>query len=118
MATVLVVEDERDIREIVAEALTDEGYQVIGACDGAEALDKLRACHPAVVLLDLMMPRMNGWQFRAAQRQDPDPGVSRVPVIVLSALGRVADLDAAEYLQKPFELEQLLSAVRHQVHHA
>jgi DNA-binding response OmpR family regulator len=114
MATVLVVEDELDIREIVAEALTDEGYQVIGACDGVDALEKLRACHPAVVLLDLMMPRMNGWQFRAAQRQDPE--VSRVPVIVLSALGHVADLDAAEYLQKPFDLDRLLSAVRHQVH--
>ncbi len=115
MATVLVVEDERDIREVVAEALADEGYEVIGASDGAEALEKLHACHPTVVLLDLMMPRMNGWEFRAAQRQDPDPEVARVPVIVLSALGRVPDLEAAEYIQKPCDLERLLSAVRHQV---
>jgi two-component system, OmpR family, alkaline phosphatase synthesis response regulator PhoP len=116
MATVLIVEDERDLREVVAEALSEAGYQVVDASDGAEALDKLRACHPSVVLLDLMMPRMNGWQFRAAQQQDPE--VSRIPVIVISALGWVADLDAAEFLQKPFELDRLLTAVRHQVHDA
>ena len=111
MATVLVVEDEPDIRETVVEVLSEEGYDVVGASDGNEALEKLHAYHPAVVLLDLMMPGMDGWQFRAAQRGDPE--VSRIPVIVVSALGRVADLDAAEFIQKPFELDELLKAVRH-----
>jgi DNA-binding response OmpR family regulator len=114
MATVLIVEDERDIRESVAEALTDEGYEVVGAADGAEALEKMHQCHPALVLLDLMMPRMNGWQFRIAQRNDPES--AGIPVIVLSALGRVSDIEAADFLQKPFDLERLLSAVRAQVH--
>jgi DNA-binding response OmpR family regulator len=111
MASVLVVDDERDIREAVSEVLADEGYEVFGAGDGAEALSKLRAFHPSVVVLDLMMPRMNGWEFREAQQRDPD--VSRIPVIVLSALGKAAGIDAAEFLQKPFALEELLTAVRH-----
>ena len=110
MVSVLVVDDERDIREAVSEVLVDEGYQVLGAGDGAEALEQSRAHRPDVILLDLMMPGMNGWEFRAAQQADPDLG--NIPVIVLSALGRVSGLDAAEFLQKPFELDQLLTAVR------
>ena len=109
MVSVLVVDDERDIREAVSEVLVDEGYEVVGAGDGAEALTKSRAHHPDVILLDLMMPGMNGWEFRAAQQGDPD--LSDIPVIVLSALGRVSGLDAAEFLQKPFELDALLTAV-------
>ncbi len=107
---ILVVDDERDIRDTIAELLADEGYAVEEAGDGAEALAKARDCHPAVVLLDLMMPGMNGWEFRARQRGDPE--LAGIPVIVVSALGRVAGVDAAGYLQKPFELEDLLSAVR------
>jgi CheY-like chemotaxis protein len=111
MACVLVVDDETDIREAVSEVLEEEGYEVCGAGDGAEALSKARERHPSVVLLDLMMPGMNGWEFRAAQKGDPE--LAGIPVIVLSALGKTAGLDAAEYLQKPFDLDDLLSAVRH-----
>lgn len=110
MVSVLVVDDESDIRDAVAEVLADEGYVVHGAGDGAEALRKARAVRPSVVLLDLMMPGMNGWEFRAAQKGDPD--IQHIPVIVLSALGRVSGMDAADYIQKPFDLERLLSAVR------
>lgn len=110
MVSVLVVDDERDIREAVSEVLADEGYEVLDAGDGAEALTKSRAHHPDVILLDLMMPRMNGWEFRAAQMGDPE--LSGIPVIVLSALGRVAGLEAVEFIQKPFELDRLLTAVR------
>jgi CheY-like chemotaxis protein len=114
MVTVLVVDDERDIREAVSEVLKDEGYAVVDARDGAEALDQLRAHHPAVVLLDLMMPGMNGWEFCAARNREPD--LSRIPVIVISALGRVSGVDAAAFLQKPFELDALVSAVRQYAH--
>ncbi len=106
----LVVDDERDIREAVAEVLKDEGYEVFDANDGAEALEQLRAHHPAVVLLDLMMPGMNGWEFCAARRCEPD--LSSIPVIVISALGHVSGIDAQAFLQKPFELDALVSAVR------
>ncbi len=110
MAAVLVVDDETDIREAVSEVLADEGFEVFAAQDGAEALRKARAHHPVLVLLDLMMPGMNGWEFRAAQKDDPE--LSGIPVIVLSALGRVSGMDAAGYIQKPFELEELITAVR------
>ncbi len=110
MACVLIVDDEVDIRQAVAEVLADEGYQVCSARDGAEALAQARAFHPQVVLLDLMMPGMSGWEFRRRQMDDPD--LSRIPVVVLSALGGDGLSDAAGYLQKPFDLDDLLSAVR------
>lgn len=106
----LVVDDERDIREAVAEVLKDEGYAVVDATDGAEALRQLRAHHPAVVLLDLMMPGMNGWEFCAARKGDPE--LSSIPVIVISALGRVSGIEATAFLQKPFELDALVETVR------
>ncbi len=106
----LVVEDETDIREAVVEVLAGEGYDVMGASDGAEALSKLRAHHADVVLLDLMMPGMNGWEFCAAQKGDPE--LRGIRVIVVSALGRVAGIDACGFLQKPFEVAQLLDVVK------
>jgi DNA-binding response OmpR family regulator len=108
--TVLIVDDEADIRDAVSELLSDEGYEVLGASDGDEALEKARAFHPSLVLLDLMMPGMNGWEFRARQKGDPE--LASIPVVVVSALGRVAGLDAAAYLEKPFEVDDLLTAVR------
>jgi DNA-binding response OmpR family regulator len=107
---ILVVDDESDIRDTIAELLAEEGYEVEEARDGAEALAKAHDCHPMVVLLDLMMPGMNGWEFRARQRGDPE--LAGIPVIVLSALGKVAGVEAAAYLQKPFGLEELLTAVK------
>ncbi len=111
---VLVVDDESDIRQAVAEVLMDEGYQVVGACDGVEALAKARAYHPEVVLLDLMMPRMDGWEFRRVQMHDPE--VSRIPVVVLSALGPDS-LEAEGYVGKPFDVDELVSAVRRYASH-
>ncbi|MGC4000520.1 MAG: response regulator [Anaeromyxobacter sp.] len=110
MACVLVVDDEADIRQAVSEILADEGYVVVGARDGAEALAQARAAHPSLVLLDLMMPRMNGWEFREAQRQDPE--LAKIPVVVLSALARDKGIDASGYIEKPFDLDDLLTAVR------
>ena len=110
MAKVLIVDDEFDIRQAVAEVLSEEGHQVLSAGDGAEALACLREFHAQLVLLDLMMPGMNGWEFRAAQKGDPE--LSDIPVVVLSALGRVAGMDAAGFIQKPFDLDELLDAVR------
>lgn len=111
MARVLVVDDEVDIRQAVTEVLAEEGHTVQAAGDGAEALAKMHAFHPQLVLLDLMMPGMNGWEFRRAQKIDPD--VATIPVVVLSALSqRDGDIDAEGYIQKPFDLDDLLNAVR------
>jgi CheY-like chemotaxis protein len=110
VARVLIVDDEFDIRQAVAEVLAEEGHQVLSAGDGAEALAYLREFHPNLVLLDLMMPGMNGWEFRAAQQGDPD--IRSIPVVILSALGRESSIDADGFMQKPFDLDDLLAMVQ------
>jgi CheY-like chemotaxis protein len=112
--SILVVEDDADLREALSEVLRDEGYAVAMAADGREALDLLRReSRPSLILLDLTMPVMNGWQFRDAQRQDPD--LSGIPVVVLSASDRLAEkmgpLGVADYVRKPIELSGLLRMI-------
>jgi two-component system, chemotaxis family, chemotaxis protein CheY len=109
--SVLVVEDDLDVREALVDALTIEGHVVATAGDGLEALQVARRRPPDLILLDLMMPRMSGWEFRAAQRMDPV--LSSLPVIVMSACSREwdAELRAAAYLTKPFDLDTLLGLV-------
>ena len=114
-ATVLVVEDDPDLLEAVSSALEAEGYRVGRARHGLEALGQLRAGkRPSVILLDLMMPIMNGWQFRHAQRQDSE--LSKIPVVVVSAKNdspqHAAWLEADGYIQKPISLETLLATVQ------
>jgi CheY-like chemotaxis protein len=110
---VMVVDDDADIRETLGDLLVDEGYEVESAAGGREALELLRnGARPGVILLDLMMPEMNGWQFRAAQLDDP--ALAGVPVVVVSALSDVAGRASAlgvPYLAKPIDLDQLLSTV-------
>jgi len=110
VARVLVVDDELDIREAVTEVLSYEGHEVFTASEGAEALRKCVALQPDLILLDLMMPGMNGWEFRLAQLRDP--AICEIPVVVLSALGRVSNIDALAFLPKPFGLDDLLDLVR------
>ncbi|HYG69611.1 MAG TPA: response regulator [Anaeromyxobacteraceae bacterium] len=105
-----MVDDEADIRTAVAEVLAEEGYEVYAAGDGREALAQLRDKQPSVVLLDLMMPGMNGWEFRREQQREPE--LSDIPVIVLSAMGRAPAIEAQSFLQKPFDLDTLLDEVR------
>ena len=113
--TVLVVEDDRDVREAIAEVLADSRYVALHAANGAEALQRLRSApvRPCVILLDVMMPTMDGWQFRAEQQRDPS--VKDIPVVVLSAHSdageAAAKMAAAGYLTKPVALETLLGVV-------
>lgn len=112
---ILVVDDDEAIREALAEVLEDEGYQVRSAANGREALRLLRsaAAAPAVILLDLMMPVMSGWDFREAQRQDA--ALASIPVVVLSAdrdvAAKAASVQAQGYLPKPVSLDTLLDTV-------
>jgi CheY-like chemotaxis protein len=110
---VLIVEDDNAVREAMAEVLGVEGkYAVVQARDGADALMKARAEHPDIILLDLMMPRMSGWQFLDAQRLDPS--VSSLPVIVVSALEpeKTPVLEGVVgRLFKPFDIEGLLGVL-------
>ena len=114
---VLIVEDDADLREMMAQLLSLEGYDAHAVANGREALDYLHsALRPEVILLDLMMPVMDGWEFRRQQRRDP--ALAGVPVIVLSALdpARGADIGAIEFLKKPLDFDRLLELVRQFCH--
>jgi len=110
---VLVVEDDRGIRDVLAAVLADEGYDVRQAANGREALAVLERWRPDAILLDLMMPVMDGWTFRREQRHRP--AVAEVPVIVLSAVRdprrEAQELGAAGVLAKPFALTDVLETV-------
>ena len=110
---VLVVDDDALIRDTLATALGDEGYAVRVASNGRAALITIGTWRPDVIVLDLMMPVMDGHSFRAAQRAVAE--TAHIPVIVLSAThevhGRAASLDAAAIFAKPFDLGALLDVI-------
>ena len=111
---VLVVEDDDQIATILEETLRDEGYEVRRAPNGQEGLAALERWTPHVIILDLMMPTMDGQSFRAAQRALA-PAVAEVPVIVLSgarnARAQAEALAAVAAIAKPFELDEVLRTV-------
>jgi CheY-like chemotaxis protein len=110
---VLIVEDDDDLREMMAQLLSLEGFQAAAVANGQEALEYLRqGTAPDLILLDMMMPVMDGWEFR--RRQKSDPSMAEVPVIVLSALdqGRITDISAEAILKKPLDFDRLLELVR------
>jgi CheY-like chemotaxis protein len=112
---VLIVEDDADLREVLAVVLSDEGFPVIQAVHGRDALEKLRS-HSAVclIVLDLFMPVMNGWAFRDAQRRDP--AIAGIPVVLVSADAAAAraaagELDVVAAMAKPLDFDALLRVV-------
>jgi signal transduction histidine kinase len=110
--TLLVVEDDADIREALDGLLSMEGFQVSGCSNGREALDWLRASpKPDLIVLDLMMPVMDGWQFRVAQKEDPE--LAKIPVLALSAdsTAKAAAIDAEAYLKKPVDYDTLIDTI-------
>jgi CheY-like chemotaxis protein len=105
---VLVVDDDPDIRECMVALLEMRGLPAVPASDGAEALDLLKAgMRPSLILLDLMMPRMDGWEFRAQQELDPE--LAAIPTVVVSAAGQhaTAALHADAIIRKPIDFGQL-----------
>jgi two-component system, chemotaxis family, chemotaxis protein CheY len=117
---VLVVDDDDAIRLTVADALQDEGYQVLMATNGREALDQVEAGPPDAIVLDLMMPVLDGWGFLEACRQRRL--CEGIPVLVMSAYRRLAetapDLKVRACIAKPFELDVLLGAVERLLQHS
>jgi CheY-like chemotaxis protein len=111
--SVLVVDDDFDIRDLLIEILQDAGFSVVTASQGSEALTLLRTVRPDVILLDVNMPVMNGFEFRRAQRRDPTLRV--IPTVVMTAVDleqdRLAELAADGALGKPISLPDLLSVV-------
>jgi DNA-binding response OmpR family regulator len=111
---VLLVDDDLQIREFLQDALADEGFEVRAAPTGRAALEALAEWRPGLILLDLRMPDMNGWEFRAQQRAQPD--VAGIPVIVTTA-GTSSQEDLASLapdavVPKPFDLDELMATVR------
>jgi CheY-like chemotaxis protein len=108
---ILIVDDDPDIRDSLREVLEDEGYTVNSVANGREALEYLHhSPRPCVILLDLMMPVMDGWQFRREQKQDP--AIATIPLIVITATGkRPVLIDADELVMKPLDLGRLFEAI-------
>lgn len=107
----LVVEDEAPIRHLVTSFLDGEGFEVLQAADGQEALAVIGATCPDVVLLDLWMPRMDGWAF--LHEIDRLAAMDEVPIVVTSAARWMPSGPRVKAnLSKPFELDELLSAIQ------
>lgn len=113
IGTVLIVEDEPTIRRLVREVLADEGFHIEEAADGLIALDKVRHRRPDIVVLDLFMPRMDGWEFLNVSRMIPE--FTATPVVVFSASDSVPeDRRVKAFLKKPFDvavLPRMIAAV-------
>jgi diguanylate cyclase (GGDEF)-like protein len=115
---VLVVDDDRNLRKIISTNLELAGYQVTTASDGREAVSKVEHETPDLVLLDLMMPHMDGYEVARYLRNHPNPTIANVPIIILTAKGETEDklrgfeAGADDYITKPFGPRELLARVR------
>jgi CheY-like chemotaxis protein len=112
--SILLVEDDFDVREALVETLRDRGYEVESASDGEQALQILQGgARPGLILLDLMMPRMSGSEFRVAQQNDP--AFAHLPVVLLSADGRMEEkarsLKVHGAIRKPIDLDELFAII-------
>jgi DNA-binding response OmpR family regulator len=111
---ILAVDDDPAILDVVAQVLVDEGYHVLTAGGGRAAVELAREHVPKLILLDLMMPEMNGWQVVAELRASPQ--TRAIPILLLSARRdtelMATDLGVNSYLEKPFDLDELLTRVR------
>jgi CheY-like chemotaxis protein len=110
---VLIVEDDDGAREALADCLELEGFSVASARNGKEALDYLhRAPLPKLILLDLFMPVMTGWEFRDAQKRDA--AIAHIPVVVVTAFsaGVTRQIDAVLVMHKPLDLDRLVLVIR------
>jgi CheY-like chemotaxis protein len=110
----MIVDDDDDLRDVLSDIMTAQGYEVAAFADARAALAALKGgVTPFLILLDLMMPGMSGWEFRAAQLETPT--LAPIPVVVVTAAGNVSDgartLSSVEVLHKPFALEILLPTV-------
>ncbi len=112
---ILIVEDDEGIRQALQDALELEGYLVETAADGRQALEQLQTTpYPALILLDLMLPFVTGWQVIEEVKRDKNHPVSKIPIVIASAAGDAALKAASQvegYLKKPIHLDVLLKTV-------
>jgi len=114
MRTVLVVDDDADCRMMLEQTLAFEGFRVVCACNGKEALARAHEQRPGVILLDLMMPIMSGYEFR--QNQQRDPSLADIPIVCISgtynAEAHARDIAAVACFTKPLQLDALIATIR------
>ena len=116
LGRVLVVDDDDVIRQLITVNLELEGFEVATAVDGQDCLDRVKDVRPDVITLDVMMPRLDGWE--AASRLRADPATAGIKVVLLSARAQEADLERGSrigvdaYLTKPFDPDELIEVVR------
>ncbi len=112
MTSVLIVEDEVSIVELLCDLFADAGYRVVTARDGREALERLAAERPALVLSDIMMPRLDG--IGLCHQMQADPAYHAIPLVFMSAAPRARPIDGCRYaafVAKPFDVDQVLDTV-------
>ncbi|MBN1621394.1 MAG: response regulator [Endomicrobiales bacterium] len=114
---VLIVDDEKDVLIILTDALSKEGYEIITASDGMEALEKVSSEKPDVILLDIMMPKLDGHSVNLKLKENPK--TANIPVIVITAYGHLKkllevreELPVSGYLEKPFPIVRLKEKIR------
>jgi DNA-binding response OmpR family regulator len=116
MPKILVAEDERDIRELIGFTLRYAGFEVELATNGAEAVEKAPSVQPDLIMLDVRMPRMTGYE--ACRKLKDDPTTAEIPIVFLSAKGQEVEIEqglasgALEYIVKPFAPDELSSQVK------
>jgi CheY-like chemotaxis protein len=116
LGRVLVVDDDEVIRRLIAVNLQLEGYEVAMAVDGQDCLDKVAAIEPDVITLDVMMPRLDGWETAVQLRESPQ--TAHIKVILISARAQEEDknrgshVGADAYLTKPFDPNEMIRVVR------
>jgi len=116
MARILIAEDERDIRDLITFTLKFSGHEVFAAVNGEDALNMAKQILPDIILMDVRMPKMTGYE--ACEAMKADPAIAQIPVVFLSAKGQESeiqtgiDLGAVEYILKPFAPDQLTERVR------
>jgi len=115
-AKILLVDDEESIVEMVRKRLEASGYDVVVAMDGQEALDKARKENPDLIILDLMLPKMNGYEVCTMLKQDEQ--YKKIPILLFTARAQQKDEElgyecgADGFIRKPFEAQELLKQIR------
>ena len=116
MAKILIAEDERDIRDLIEFSLTFAGFEVVTAVDGQDAVEKALVVKPDLIMMDVRMPRMTGYEACAKMKTMDE--IKDIPVVILSAKGQESEIQtglnagAYEYILKPFAPDELIQRVK------
>ncbi len=118
VAKILVVDDEKDVVELLSFLLQKDGYDIVTACNGREALEKVAAENPDLILLDVMMPEMDGYTVQTKLLENPN--TKSIPIVILTAKGQLRDVFAVAsnvtaYIEKPFDPKTLRQKIQESI---